>query len=84
MSNQEIEIAEAELAELVSAVEHGAEVVLTRNGQPIARMLPPQTTMALASMRGPRKAGSARARFTVPDDLDEPFVDRHDYIQAGS
>jgi prevent-host-death family protein len=72
MSNQEIEITEAELAELVCAVEHGAEVVLTRNGQPIARMLPAQTTAPLVTMREPRTAGSARAIFTVPDDFDEP------------
>jgi prevent-host-death family protein len=80
MSNQRVEIAQAQLAELVSAVENGGEVVLTRNGQPVARLLPVQGTAALVSMRGPRKPGSARGLVFIRDDFDDPVEDFRDYI----
>jgi prevent-host-death family protein len=80
MANQRIEVAEARLAELVAAVQGGNEVVLTRDGEPVARLLPAQTTVALVAMKGPRKPGSARGLVFIRDDFDDPLEDFRDYI----
>jgi antitoxin (DNA-binding transcriptional repressor) of toxin-antitoxin stability system len=71
MATHERDVETVKLAELVTAVEKGDEVVLTRRGEPLARMIP--------ARRG-RKAGSARGLFTVPDDFDEPLEDFRDYM----
>jgi prevent-host-death family protein len=70
MATQEVEIDTARLSELVRAAENGDEVVLTRQGEHVARLVP---------MRA-RKAGSARGLFTVPPDFDEPLEDFRDYM----
>lgn len=69
-----IELAEAkeQLARLVEQVGTGAEVVLTRDGHPVARLVPP----ALPD----RVPGSARGLFRVPDDFDDPVEDFRDYM----
>lgn len=79
MSNQRIEISQAQLADLVAAAEVGEEVVITRDGKPVARLLPAQATTAVVPLKGPRKAGSARGLFTVPDDFDAP-LDFRDFV----
>jgi prevent-host-death family protein len=80
MANQRIEVAEARLAELVAAVQGGDEVVLTHDGQPVARLLPARTTVALVGITGPRKAGSARGLVFIRDDFDDPLEGFRDYI----
>lgn len=75
MENQRIDIAQAQLTELVAAAEAGEEVVITRDGQPVARLLPAQRTMAIVPLRRPRKAGSARGLVVVRDDFDDPLFD---------
>lgn len=79
MGNQRVDITQAQLPELVAAVEAGEEVMITRDGQPVARLLPAQTTMAVVPMKRPRKAGSARGLFRVPDDFDAP-LDFRDFV----
>lgn len=71
----ELEQAEADLEKLVREVGAGAEVLITRNGQPIARLVA-VTAMATSD----RVPGSARGLFTVPDDFDEPLEDFRDYV----
>jgi prevent-host-death family protein len=66
--------AEADLEKLVREVGAGAEVLITRNGQPIARLVP---VTGVASDRVP---GSAKGLFEVPDDFDEPLDDFRDYM----
>ena len=73
MANQRVEVAQAQLAELLTAVENGEEVILTRNGEPVARLLPAQRTAALVSMRGPRTPGTARGLVFIRDDFDDPL-----------
>lgn len=75
MENQRIDIAQAQLAELVAAAEAGEEVVITRDGQPVARLLPAQRTMADVPLKRPRKAGSARGLVVIRDDFDDPLFD---------
>jgi prevent-host-death family protein len=63
-----IDIADAtkNLPKLVAAVETGAEqeVVIMRNGKPVARLVP------LEGGKGRVRLGLARGRFEVPDNID--------------
>ena len=77
MATHAVELAQAEgrLASLIQEVGIGAEVVITRNGQPIARIV------AATTESGPdRVPGSAKGLFTVPDDFDAPIEDFREYM----
>lgn len=71
MAKSAIELAQAEvqLAELIEEVKSGIEIEITRDGQPVARLLP--------ALEAPpdRVPGSAKGLFTVPDDFDAPLED---------
>jgi prevent-host-death family protein len=71
-----IELAQAEiqLAKLIQEVGNGAEVVITCNGQPVARLV---SAVEAAPDRVP---GSAKGLFTVPDDFDAPLEDFREYM----
>lgn len=73
-----VELAEAgaQLAELIEEVDAGGEVVITRDGQPVARLVAPADEHATAD----RVPGSAKGLFTVPDDFDAPLEDFRDYM----
>lgn len=71
----ELAQAEADLAKLVQEVGAGAEVLITRNGQPVARLIPVEKEGA-----GERVPGSARGLFKVPDDFDAPVEDFREYM----
>jgi antitoxin (DNA-binding transcriptional repressor) of toxin-antitoxin stability system len=64
-----------QLAELVDhAARSGEEVVLTRGGEAVAKIVP------LVRPRPVRRFGSARGQVTVPDDFDAPLDDFRDYM----
>jgi prevent-host-death family protein len=70
----ELPQAQADLAKLIEQVESGIEVLITRNGRPVARLTP-------ATERMPdRVPGSAKGVFTVPDDFDAPLEDFREYM----
>jgi prevent-host-death family protein len=58
--------AKTHLSRLVEAIETGArtEVVIARNGRPVARLT------SLQSAERPRRLGIARGQFTAPDSID--------------
>jgi antitoxin (DNA-binding transcriptional repressor) of toxin-antitoxin stability system len=63
------------LTELVDdAARSGEEVLLTREGEAVAKIVPLVTT------RRVRRFGSARGQLTVPDDFDAPLDDFRDYM----
>jgi prevent-host-death family protein len=70
-----IELAEAEfqLAKLVQQVGAGAEVLITHNGAPLARLV-----AAVAEEARERVPGTAKGLFTVPADFDAPLDDFRD------
>lgn len=72
-----IEVAQAgaQLETLIQEVDAGAEVVITRDGHPVARLV--SATAETATERVP---GSAKGLFTVPDDFDAPLEDFRDYM----
>lgn len=58
--------AKTHLSRLVAAIESGdeAEVVIARNGRPVARLT------SLQSPAQPRRLGIARGQFVAPDSID--------------
>lgn len=71
----ELEQAGTQLDRLIEEVDAGAEVVITRDGQPVARLIAVTPESA-----GERIPGSAKGLFTVPDDFDAPLEDFRDYM----
>jgi prevent-host-death family protein len=71
----ELEEVGAQLDRLIEEVDAGAEVVITRDGHPVARLV-----AATDETRGERVPGSAQGLFTVPDDFDAPLEDCHDNV----
>lgn len=76
MDKLAVELAQAEtqLATLIKQVGSGVEVVITADGQPVARLLP------VESARPDRVPGSAKGLFVVPDDFDAPLEDFREYM----
>ncbi|MBM3554693.1 MAG: type II toxin-antitoxin system Phd/YefM family antitoxin [Alphaproteobacteria bacterium] len=59
--------AKSQLSRLVARAQAGEEIVIARAGRPAAKLV------ALAARGAPRKPGSAKGRFTVPEDFDAPL-----------
>jgi prevent-host-death family protein len=72
----ELAQAEARLSELIQQVGGGAEVVITRSGRPVARLVPVPASEPDAD----REPGSARGLFRVPDDFDAPLDEFGEYM----
>lgn len=83
MARKEIDVAQAQLEDALDALEKGEDVVLTKGGQPVARLVPVEAH-AFQALRGPRKAGSAQGLFTVPDDFDAPLDEFRDYMKTAT
>ena len=60
--------AKTHLSRLLTAVVAGEDVVISKRGVAIARLVP-------IAASEPRTLGYDRGRFTVPDDFDEPLPD---------
>jgi prevent-host-death family protein len=69
--------AKSRLSKLVEAVETGreTEIVLARNGRPVARIVPLSN---YTKKKTPMRIGVARGQFNLPDDFDAD----NDMIQA--
>jgi len=63
-----------QLRELVEEAARVGEVVLTNEGEAVARIVPVQPA------RGPRKPGSARGLIHMADDFDETPEDFREYM----
>lgn len=70
---QAVDVAEAKarFSELLASVEGGDEVVILREGRPVARIV---RLEGRAAERYPNRGlGIDRGRFEVPDDFDDPL-----------
>jgi prevent-host-death family protein len=67
---EEVSVHEAKthLSRLLRRVALGEEIIISRGGEPIARLVP-------ATHRRKRRLGVDRGRFAVPDDFDAPLPD---------
>ena len=69
MSTVNVHEAKTHLSRLLRRVQSGEEIVLAKNGRPVARLVP----MPGAAKR--REPGHARGQFTMSDDFDAPLPD---------
>jgi prevent-host-death family protein len=69
METVNIHEAKTHLSRLVQRVEAGEEIVISRAGKPVARLVP------LAQQLKPRVFGQMRGRITISDDFDAPLPD---------
>lgn len=69
MNKVNIQEAKIQFSKLIAAVEGGEEIVISRYGRPVAKLVPFQSKPA------PRKPGSAKGKFTVPPEFFEPLPD---------
>jgi len=71
----DIEQAKASLNDLLDAAVRGQEIILTRDAQPIAKIVP-------LTQERPRPCfGSARGRIHVAEDFDAPLADFDEYTR---
>ncbi len=74
MLTVDVDEAQSQLSRLLAAVEAGGEVVITRAGKPVARLV------GLASAAPRRRLGTLAGRYLVPEDFDAPLPD--DVLQS--
>jgi prevent-host-death family protein len=81
-----IQEAQAKLSDLIHQLAAGAEVVITENDRPVARLVP----IPIIRQRPPRprppvtgvpKAGSLKGLLVVPDDFKEPLEEMREYME---
>jgi prevent-host-death family protein len=70
--------AKTNLSQLVERAEAGEDIIIARNGTPVARLVPVAGTADLASVRG-----AWRGRVRLADDFDELPPDIADAFGAG-
>lgn len=61
--------AKTHLSRLLNQVSHGEEVIITRDGEPIARLV------GLTAGPARRTPGSAVGRLVLHDDIEDPLPD---------
>lgn len=73
--------AEANFSYLVASIEDGneQEIIIARNGLPIAKLIPIVDKEYNLPKNIPRKAGVLKGRIKVLDDFDAPLADFAEY-----
>jgi prevent-host-death family protein len=61
--NVSVRLAEIQLSVLLDRAASGEEVIITKAGKPLAKLVPIEHRMF----------GSAKGKFTVPDDFNDPL-----------
>lgn len=70
-----MEEAQANLSELVAHLGSGEELIITQDQKPVARLMREQATL-----RKPRKAGSAKGKLIILQEDDEHLKDFEEYM----
>ena len=71
----DVEEAKTSLGDLLDAVIRGQEIVLTRDAQPVAKLIP------LVQRRPRPRFGSAKGLVHIADDFDAPLADFDEYVK---
>jgi prevent-host-death family protein len=69
MHKVNIHEAKTHLSRLIEEVEAGEEVIIARNGKPVAQLMP------IHKMRSPRTPGGWKGQVRIADDFDETSED---------
>ena len=75
MSTITIEEAQKKLSELIDQLAPGEEVIITRDKQPVAKLVGQQQPV-----REPRRPGSAKGKLVILVEDDEHLEDFKDYM----
>ncbi|MBA3596109.1 MAG: type II toxin-antitoxin system Phd/YefM family antitoxin [Methylibium sp.] len=67
MTTVDIHEAKTWLCKLIEAVKAGEDVIITRSGKPVARLMP------FEASKPPRRLGLLSGRLSVPDDFNAPL-----------
>lgn len=75
---QQINITQASknLPELIEQAINGEEIVITKDNQPVAKLI----ATSPVKKRWPASAGTAKGLVTMSDDFDEPLEEFKDYM----
>jgi prevent-host-death family protein len=76
MSSMTIEEAQAKLSEVIDQLAPGEEVIITRNEQPVAKLVGQQRPI-----RKPRRPGSAKGKLVILAEDDTHLKDFKDYME---
>jgi prevent-host-death family protein len=71
----DLEKVKAQIANLLQTALDGEEIVITRNEQPVLKLVP------ISTVKSRRRSGSAKGLMTISDDFDEPLEDFAEYMQ---
>lgn len=63
-----IHAAKTNFSKLIARVEHGEEILISRGGKPVAKLVPIEAPAK-------RKLGLMQGIFSVPHDFDAPLAD---------
>jgi prevent-host-death family protein len=66
MSQVGMHEAKTKLSQLVERAQAGEDIIIARNGKPVARLVPVAATNSFASLRG-----KYRGQIVIADDFDE-------------
>lgn len=75
MNTISIEEAQSKLPELIQKLVPGEELVITRNDQPVAKLVGEQT-----QVRQPRLSGSSKGKLVIIAEDDEHLEDFKEYM----
>ncbi len=67
MNEVSVYVAKTQLSRLLDRAEKGQEIVITRSGRPVAKLVP------LRGSSEPRKLGGLKGRLRIPRDFDAPL-----------
>jgi len=76
MESVTIQEAQAKLPDLIHKLTPGAEVLITENDQPVARLVPTAPTLA----RKPRQFGTLKGTVLSMEHFDDPLEDFEEYM----
>ncbi len=74
MQNVDISQAKQHLSELVEKTICGGEIIITKAGQPVAKIV------GIPKRRKQRQFGSAKGLIKISEDFDKPLEDFKDYM----
>ncbi len=74
--NVSVAEAKAKFSELIKRAEAGEEIVVTRHGKAVARVMPPEPEQALLP-----RIGALKGKIWIADDFDAPLDEFEEYMK---